>query len=1202
MNRSTRAGKRLAVLILLPALLFSVNCAKKKDGLLLWPLALMGGGGGGSSGGGATTDENGEILPPAVPEAQQEVATEGPAKIEGNLVVYDGDLEDTGFDYTQVTVKLVDPEGNVVATTTVNADGSFVFDVPLLGNDNYRVLIPDGNGVNHGHVDFNFVYEPGTGPTAVALAPIQAQRLYYLAGPARIEGGALTAGFRDAEGRVIVPAGALPAGTEVLLLDAAGDVVARTTTGSDGAFVFALDNLENGNYLVRVRGAAVTDPAYGRAFTDVEVALRFIFEGQSRSSTTLVRLSPVASDWQHALAGAGQVRGAIYNVANGGDLSGITLRLKNAADEVVATAVTDAAGAYSLSGTFANGVYTVEADGDAFLPTTTSVNFVADPTGVGSRAVDVADLGIRPRDSILSGRITDGETQVSGAVISFRPAADHPPAKLLYLLGDELLGPAVEAWLAQKCGSEDPRSGNCSGSYTTYVTKAYEDDGAGNLSLTASPGKWRFYVSAAGYLPSSDPAAADNVENTMFLNGQAVARDLGLTAHTARSRITGRVTVTDRPGAAHQSYCQTALGGNCAVAGSTRAGPALRDMLVIMLNNTHNGVPVAHLARTDANGEYVMTDLHVALAAVPGSDSERVAFAAAEYRKFLSGQTSLVIANNADGIYSDTDYTNATLFRANGDFFFKVNTYSIFSVDPRGHIRTALVSADNSAAASTNATGLPAYDGAVLDSTGRAAHLARRSLGGVVSDAVSTAPLAGAKVELGLDADPDPGLVDFRPARRDAVPLRDVSRLSADADEIVAAVITGADGAYAFANINPGSYVLRVTKGDYVSTDILVIVPEDGDPEPVNPQLVVDGDPGNLTGWIKLPGGFHFVETYTIELTHPTSGNRPLSGVQPTALTSGPAQFSNAPQYSIFGLTPGQWKLRFVSPGFQTVEGLVTIQSGATTTFDIITMVPGSHPPASVTGRALNALTNAPLGGLVVRLRPGVNIQTGPLAQNLSGEEIAPVTTGASDGTFSVPGVPPGDYTLEASGAGFATTYRTVISAGVDTPAVQDILVSPILAAGEVRIVLAWNDQPKDLDSHLEFGAVRPWQAVWNDRSPQPYGSTLTRGDINLDIDVTWGRGPETVTLKGSAWQQPRLGYSVFNWSRARNRDTLLSVGQSGATVRVFKSQGLVRSFAAGPGQVGDWWQLFCLNAAREITDVGQGSCRAADFFNAPYN
>ncbi len=212
------------------------------------------------------------------------------------------------------------------------------------------------------------------------------------------------------------------------------------------------------------------------------------------------------------------------------------------------------------------------------------------------------------------------------------------------------------------------------------------------------------------------------------------------------------------------------------------------------------------------------------------------------------------------------------------------------------------------------------------------------------------------------------------------------------------------------------------------------------------------------------------------------------------------------------------------------------------------------------------------------------------------------MTTGAANGTYGIANVPPGDYTLEVSGAGFATTYRTVISAGTDTPAAQDILISPTLAASEVRIVLAWNDQPRDLDSHLEFGAAKPWQAVWNDRTPLPSGANLTRGDISLDIDVTWGRGPETVTLKSSAWNQPRLGYSIYNWSRAVNRDTLLSIGASGATVRVFKSQGLVRSYTAGPAQTADWWQLFCLNSAREITDIGQGNCKVNDFFNASRN
>lgn len=361
---------------------------------------------------------------------------------------------------------------------------------------------------------------------------------------------------------------------------------------------------------------------------------------------------------------------------------------------------------------------------------------------------------------------------------------------------------------------------------------------------------------------------------------------------------------------------------------------------------------------------------------------------------------------------------------------------------------------------------------------------------------------------------------------------------------------------------------------------------------------------GNLTGSIKLPGGFSFNGAYNLEIIHPVSGLRPLAGVQPSSLSSGLSSFSNAPQYSVFNLSAGQWKVRFISAGYVTVEGLVNIQANTTTNFDIITMVPGSQLPASIAGRAINAITNSSSGmsGLQVYLRPGINVTSGPLATAQDGITILPPSLTANDGSFAIVNVPAGNYTLEIKGANVASAYRTVVSAGADTPASQNILVSPLLNTDEVRVVLSWNAEPRDLDSHLEYGSSAPNQVVWNDK-------VKLGGDLTLDVDVVTGFGPETVTLKGSTWSQSRRGYSVYNWSReckARNFfgscTDYAELYESGAIVRVYRSNGLVRSYVVGNGQVGRWWQLFCFNADKSIVDVGAAGCSQSSFFNASKN
>jgi uncharacterized protein YfaP (DUF2135 family) len=257
-------------------------------------------------------------------------------------------------------------------------------------------------------------------------------------------------------------------------------------------------------------------------------------------------------------------------------------------------------------------------------------------------------------------------------------------------------------------------------------------------------------------------------------------------------------------------------------------------------------------------------------------------------------------------------------------------------------------------------------------------------------------------------------------------------------------------------------------------------------------------------------------------------------------------------------------------------------------------MIPGSQAPASITGSIFNSFNNQKItSGLTLTLRPGINSKSGSLALNSSNQSIQPIIY-SGDGSYAIPNVPAGNYTLEASGANFATTYQTVISAG-NNSGNQNLYVSPILNNDEVRVVLTWNSAPKDLDSHLEYGdslcrdGTKKCQVVWND-------TNKLGGNLSLDVDVVTGFGPETVTLKNTVWSQPRRGYSIYNWSNE------LSIANSGATIKVFKSIGLVKTYNAGSENLGRWWQTFCLDASANIIDIGKPGCETSSFFNADRN
>ncbi len=365
----------------------------------------------------------------------------------------------------------------------------------------------------------------------------------------------------------------------------------------------------------------------------------------------------------------------------------------------------------------------------------------------------------------------------------------------------------------------------------------------------------------------------------------------------------------------------------------------------------------------------------------------------------------------------------------------------------------------------------------------------------------------------------------------------------------------------------------------------------------VNTPVITSDGKGHLSGSVRTPGGFAFSGTYSLEIVDPNAGTiRPTSGVQPASIETGATTFSNANQYTIFNINGGRWKVRFVASGYKTVEGIVDIQADTTTNFDIITFVPGTQTPGAISGRALSALYNTGVCDLTARIRPGVNVKSGAYAIDANGTTIPSVKT-ATDGSYAIPNVPPGNYTLEVTGSGkrgnctssveaYSTTFRTVVAAGTETPSNQNILVSPVLGDSEMRVVLSWGAKPRDLDSHLQYSATNSGsRIVWNRKAP------LGAGNGELDYDITTGYGPETISLKGSIWSQDVRYYSIYNWSGEAN------MGISGATIRVFKgSIGEVRNYAISPNHSNRWWKIFCIGADKNITDVGTSNCNASGF------
>lgn len=236
-----------------------------------------------------------------------------------------------------------------------------------------------------------------------------------------------------------------------------------------------------------------------------------------------------------------------------------------------------------------------------------------------------------------------------------------------------------------------------------------------------------------------------------------------------------------------------------------------------------------------------------------------------------------------------------------------------------------------------------------------------------------------------------------------------------------------------------------------------------------------------------------------------------------------------------------------------------------------------TQPPAgqgTISGKVVDTL-GAPLSGVAVQLF-------------LQGSATANITNNA-DGTYSLGKVAAGSgYSLEFSKSGFTTVVRDNITVTADAVTqIPDVVMTPVLQAGQTRIVLTWGATPSDLDSHLTgpISGSNTRFHVYFAADCFPDGSCSFDNNGNriagpntldlLDHDDTDSFGPETTTIVQQISGVYR--FSVHDFSNAGSTSST-ALSNSGAQVQVFRGSGVVATFNITPGQVGTLWTVFELN------------------------
>ena len=471
--------------------------------------------------------------------------------------------------------------------------------------------------------------------------------------------------------------------------------------------------------------------------------------------------------------------------------------------------------------------------------------------------------------------------------------------------------------------------------------------------------------------------------------------------------------------------------------------------------------------------------------------------------------SGLGIAGATVNVYNGATLIGTTTTGANGNYSLNVPAGSGYSVQVSATGYTTLN--QNSVTVAANATTTLNLQPTFILGT----------LAGVVRDSVSGLGIAGATVEVYNGA------------------------------TLIGTTTTDGNGNYTL-NVPPGSsYTIQVSDAGYNTlTQTNVTVAGNAtttlnlNPQEIVTQGTLEGVVRNFVSGLGIAGAtINVYDDATLIATTTTDANG---------------------NYSVEVDTGNDYTVEIDSAGFiPATYNSVDIVADETTILEAILQIPDSFVGnGTVSGTIKDSLTGNGLAGVTVNLRAGLNTQTG-----------AVVTTGTTNGAglFSIANVPTGYYTAELAKTGYIIAFISIYSLGGQTTGDQNASISPVLAAGETRIVLTWGGAPSDLDSHLTGPTTSGGRF-----HIYCVGTSVNDGTVaQLDADDTTSYGPETVTISTQIAGVYR--YSVYDYTnKASNSSTALS--NSGAQVKVYQASGLVATYNIPSNLGGTLWAVFELS------------------------
>ncbi|MEZ9566089.1 tandem-95 repeat protein [Vibrio artabrorum] len=222
---------------------------------------------------------------------------------------------------------------------------------------------------------------------------------------------------------------------------------------------------------------------------------------------------------------------------------------------------------------------------------------------------------------------------------------------------------------------------------------------------------------------------------------------------------------------------------------------------------------------------------------------------------------------------------------------------------------------------------------------------------------------------------------------------------------------------------------------------------------------------------------------------------------------------------------------------------------------DMTAIIGEQGDETTVTGTVLDAETSNPVSGAEVTLTDS------------AGNSYTTVTD--DSGNYSVAGsvVDQGTVTIEQDGS---ITSSFLVPAGEDVNG-GVTAISEVLEETDMRIVVTWGENPRDMDNHLWLYDTENGNEL-DHINYRDMSHDLGEGNVvQQDVDDTNGGGPETITIPN--YQDADMHYSVHNYT---NRSWDVD-GVEDVQVQVFVGDTLVETFSPdlSDNPSGDHWHVF---------------------------